>query len=161
MAWLGRGSPPLVVVGTSGAYTYIYIYIIMLKGKVMGFELATRRSGLNMFFKEWQIIILNYLWSVQPNGTTSAMVWNHLKNFMSEPMSRASVINFLKNMTERGVLRENIELGKGGCHGVYYLNFSESEFKQQIVELFVRKLMEEYPEETKKAVIGVRLHNKA
>jgi len=127
----------------------------------MDFELATSRSGLNMFFKEWQITILNYLWSVQPNGTTSSMVWNHLKNSMSEPMSRASVINFLKNMTERGVLRENVESGKGGFHGVYYLNFSESEFKQQIVELFVRKLMEEYPEETKKAVIGVRLHNKA
>jgi len=127
----------------------------------MGFELATSRSGLNMFFKEWQITILNYLWSVQPNGTTSSMVWNHLKNFMSEPMSRASVINFLKIMTERGVLRENVESGKGGFHGVYYLNFSESEFKQQIVEHFVRKLMEEYPDEAKKVIIDVILYKEA
>jgi len=58
----------------------------------MGFELDTSQLGLGMFFKEWQIRILRYLWSTQSNGATSGMVWNHLRETMDEPVSRASVI---------------------------------------------------------------------
>ena len=122
----------------------------------MSFELAASQSGLNMFLKEWQIDILNYLWSIQPSGATSAMVWGHLKDSMSEPMSRASVINFLKDMAAKGVLREDEKPGKGGYHGVYYPSFSEPEFKRHLAEHFIRRLMEEYPEETRKVLIDAR-----
>jgi len=39
---------------------------------------------------------------------------------------------------------------------VYYLRFSESEFKQHFAEHFIRKLLEEYPAETRKVVIEAK-----
>lgn len=122
----------------------------------MGFELDTSKSGLDMFFKEWQIMILSYLWSVQKNGAKSGMVWDHLHSTMIEPVSRASVINFLKEMAKKGVLKEDIEPGKGGYHGVYYPLFSESEFKRHLVEHFFSKLLEEYPGEAKKVLLEAK-----
>lgn len=118
----------------------------------MGFELDTSQSGLDMFFRDWQIRILGYLWGTQLNGATSGMVWDHLQETMVEPMSRASVINYLKDMAENGVLREDKEPGRGGYHGVYYPNYSESEFKQYLAEYIIRKLLEEYPVETGKVL---------
>lgn len=36
----------------------------MLKGGRMGFKLETGLSRLDVFFKEWQIRVLGYLWIV-------------------------------------------------------------------------------------------------
>jgi predicted transcriptional regulator len=116
-------------------------------------QLDTSKSGLDMFFKEWQIMILSYVWSVQKNGAKSGMVWDHLLGTMIKPVSRASVINFLKEMAERGVLREDKESRKGGYHGVYYSMFSESEFKRHLAEHLISKLLEEYPGEARKVVL--------
>ena len=105
-----------------------------------------------MFFRDWQIRILGYLWGTQLNGTTSGMVWSHLEDTMDEPVSRAPVINYLKDMAENGVLREDKEPGKGGYHGVYYQKYTESEFKQHIAEYVIRKLLKEFPGETHKII---------
>ncbi len=48
-----------------------------------------------MFFKDWELRVLEYVWSVQPSGAKSKDVWSHLQRTMPEPVSRASVINFL------------------------------------------------------------------
>ena len=45
--------------------------------------------------KEWELRVLEYLWSIYPSGASSREVWSHLQQTMSEPISRASVINFL------------------------------------------------------------------
>jgi len=62
---------------------------------MMSFKLNTGRENLPMFFKDWELRVLEYLWSVQPSGAKSKDVWSHLQRTMPEPVSRASVINFL------------------------------------------------------------------
>jgi len=105
-----------------------------------------------MFFKGWQLKVLEYLWSIQPSGANSKEVWSHLQETMPEPMSRASVIYFLQDMAEKGVLTEERKTGKGGYHGVYSHKYSEAEFKQYIAEYVIRKLLNEFPVETRKAI---------
>ena len=122
----------------------------------MSYQLDTGQENLPMFFKDWELRVLKYLWDIQPSGAKSKDAWNHLQQTMSEPVSRASVINFLKEMAEKGVLREDMEPGKGGYHGVYYSMFSESEFKRHLAEHFIRKLLEEYPSEARKVILEAK-----
>ena len=55
-------------------------------------------------------------------------------------------------MAEKGVLTEEKKSGKGGYHGIYYHKYSETEYKQHLAEHFIRKLLKEFPEETRKAI---------
>jgi len=116
------------------------------------FELDTGEKGLPMFFKGWQLKVLEYLWGIQPSGANSREVWSHLQKAMPEPVSRASVIYFLQDMAERGVLTQELKTGKGGHHGIYSHKYSEKEFKQYIAEYVIRKLLMEFPVETRKAI---------
>ena len=50
------------------------------------------------------------------------------------------------------MLREDQEPGKGGYHGIYFQKYTESEFKQYLAEHIIRKLLEEYPVETRKVL---------
>jgi hypothetical protein len=61
----------------------------------MSYQLDTGRENLPMFFKEWELRVLEYLWSIYPSGASSREVRSHLQQTMSEPISRALVINFL------------------------------------------------------------------
>ena len=116
------------------------------------FELDTGEKGLSMFFKGWQLKVFKYLWSIQPSGANSREVWSHIQETMPEPMSRASVINFLQDMAEKGVLNQELKTGKGGHHGIYYHKYSESEFKQYLAEHIISKLLQEFPDEARKAI---------
>jgi len=116
------------------------------------FELDAREKGLPMFFKGWQLKVLEYLWGIQPSGANSREVWSHLQNTMPEPVSRASVINFLQDMSEKGVLTQELKTGKGGHQGIYYHKYNEQAFKQYIAEYVIRKLLKEFPKETRKAL---------
>jgi hypothetical protein len=41
----------------------------------MPLQLDTGKESLEMFFKDWQVEALRYLWSVQPEGANSRNVW--------------------------------------------------------------------------------------
>jgi predicted transcriptional regulator len=105
-----------------------------------------------MFFKDWQLKVLTYLWNIQSSGANSREVWSTLQNTMGEPISRASVINFLTDMAEKGVLNEEKKSGKGGYHGIYSHKYSESKFKQYLADHFIRKLLNEFPNETRNVI---------
>ena len=105
-----------------------------------------------MFFKDWELKVLKFLWSIKPSGATSKEVLDNVLQSMGEPISRASIINFLQDMAEKGVLIEERRTGKGGYHGVYYQKYTESEFKQHIAEYVIRKLLKEFPGETQKVI---------
>ena len=118
----------------------------------MSYHLDLSKEGLHMSFKNWELKVLEYLWSIKPNGATSKEVWDNVLQSMGEPISRASVINFLQDMAEKGVLTEEKRTGRGGYHGVYYHKYTESEFKQHIAEYVIRKLLKEFPGETQKVI---------
>jgi predicted transcriptional regulator len=65
-----------------------------------------------------------------------------------ETISRASVINFLEDLREMGVLSGEERTGKGGHHWVYYPKLDEAGFKRFIAETLLEKLIREFPGET-------------
>jgi len=118
----------------------------------MPLKLDTGKESLYMFFKDWQVESLRYLWRVQPEGANSRAVWVNVNESLQDSISRASVINFLNYMVDEALITYTETTGKGGHHRVYYMKYSETEFKQQIVGLIITKLLKEYPEETRKAL---------
>lgn len=120
--------------------------------RTMSFRLNLGNERLAMIFKNWQIESIRYLWRIQPEGANSRVVWTNVNNSFNGSISRASIINFLNNMVDEGLLDYEDATGKGGHHRVYRIGFTEQEFKTQIVARIVSKLLKEYPQETRKAL---------
>jgi len=83
-------------------------------------------------------------------GTNSATV--RRKAYGKTEISRANVINFLEQLAREGILERWEETGKGGHRGVYRLNLSESQLREHLTLKVLRKLLEEFPEETRNTV---------
>jgi hypothetical protein len=116
----------------------------------MPLELDTGRDHLEMFFKDWQVEALRYLWSVRPGDANSRAVWENVNLSLQGSISRASVINFLNAMVDEGLLTYTERTGKGGHQRLYTIAFDEQEFKTHVVGLMIGKLIEEFPQETRK-----------
>jgi len=120
--------------------------------RTMFHRLNLGNERLAMIFKDWQIEVIRYLWGIQPDGANSRAVWTNANKSLNGSISRASIINFLNNMVDEGLLDYEDTTGKGGHHRVYRMGFTEQEFKTQIVTRIVSKLLKEYPQETIKAL---------
>jgi len=118
----------------------------------MPLQLDTGKENLEMFFKDWQVEALRYLWSVQPEGANSRTVWTNVNDSLQGSISRASIINYLNAMVDEGLFTYTETTGKGGHHRVYYMSYGEAEFKQHIAGLIITKLLKEYPQETRIAL---------
>ena len=118
----------------------------------MPLQLDTREKDLAMFFKDWQIESLRYLWSIHPEGANSRAVYQNVNKTLEDSISRASVINYLNAMVDDGMLDYTETTGKGGHHRVYTIAYTETEFKRRIAELVIIKLLREYPQEAGKAL---------
>jgi hypothetical protein len=119
-----------------------------------GIEYDVSQAGFLAVLKDWQLKAMQVVWG-SPEGANSRIVWqrvNLLLMEMSETISRASVINFLEAMRERGVLSGDDRTGKGGHHWVYYPAMDEAGFKRFIASTLLESLMRDFPEETLKAI---------
>jgi len=105
-----------------------------------------------MFFKDWQVEALRYLWTVHPEGANSREVWTNVNHHLKGSISRASIINYLNAMVDEGLIIYTETTGKGGHHRVYTIRYDEAAFKQQIGGQIITKLLKEYPQETRKAI---------
>jgi len=105
-----------------------------------------------MFFKDWQVESLRYLWSIQPEGANSRAVWIKVNESFEGSISRASIINYLNDMVDEELLTFTERTGKGGHQRVYRLTFTNEDFKAHIASQMISKLLREYPQETKKAL---------
>jgi Fe2+ or Zn2+ uptake regulation protein len=86
------------------------------------------KTGLDMFFKPYQITALKILWdSSEP--LSSRTVWEEVNKNMAESISRASIINFLNDSVELGILDFIRTTGKGGYRRLYSAKFSRVEIK--------------------------------
>ena len=118
----------------------------------MPLQLDTGKESLDMFFKDYQVESLRYLWSIRPEGANSRAVWTNVNDSLQGSISRASIINYLNAMVDEGLLTYTETTGKGGIQRVYYMKHGEPEFKQHIAGLIIGKLLKEYPQETRKAL---------
>jgi len=55
-------------------------------------------------------------------------------------------------MVDEELLSYNEATGKGGPHRIYYMKYSENEFKEHIAGLIISKLLLEYPLGTRKVI---------
>ena len=96
------------------------------------------KEGLEMFFKPYQIQVLKTLWSTG-KPLNSGEVWRAIG---VDQISRASVINFLNEMTEDGFLVMETTTGKGGHYGLYSPRWDEKGTKKHLVMAITEKLQE-------------------
>jgi len=107
----------------------------------------TSEKGLLTLFKPYQAALLEHIWDLNSSdrvGVTSGQAYEFLKAH-PDSKSRASVINFLNEMVEEGVLTYEEESGKGGYHRVYYPKKDREQFAQHVVETISNKLAETFP----------------
>ncbi len=115
-------------------------------------EYDTSQKGFNTVLRGWQLKAMKAVWS-SPSGANSRTVHQKVNQALKgETISRASIINFLEDMREMGVLSGVEETGKGGYHWVYHPKLDELGFKNYIVEKMLDCLMSSFPEETREAI---------
>ena len=124
----------------------------------MAFVFDSSEKGLGIVMKGYQEVSMRFLWERGEEGAISREAWAQVNKVLmkkGESISRASIINFLNDMVDAEVLKYEERTGKGGYHRVYYPVFDEAGFKEFIAKLFIRKLLEEFPEETNKAILKI------
>lgn len=107
----------------------------------------TSEEGLLTLFKPYQAVLLEHLWELNENervGQNSGQAHKFLQD-KPEKKSRASVIFFLNDMVEEGVLEYEERTGKGGHHRVYYPKINRDEFADYVVRKITSKLKEVFP----------------
>ena len=118
-------------------------------------EYDMSQIGLRAVIKDWQEKALSVVWETS-EGINSRMVYEKVNKLLgSESISRASVINFLEDMREMGVLRGEERTGKGGHHWVYFPGMDEAGFKKFIAEKLISSMLASFPEETEKAIRSI------
>ncbi len=117
-----------------------------------GIEYETGQKGLQAVLKDYQEQALKEIWA-NPTGLNSRKVHTQVnQRLKTRTISRASIINFLEDMREMGILKGEEKTGKGGHHWVYTPAMDESGFKHYIAETLIKCLLTNFPEETKKAI---------
>lgn len=112
----------------------------------------TSETGFNAVLRDWQIKVMRIIWG-KPEGIISRVAHQEVNQALKgETISRASVINFLEDMREMGVLNGREVTGKGGYHWIYGAGMDEEGFKGFIVKRMMATLMESFPEETREVL---------
>ena len=117
----------------------------------MPLKIDVGEDGFNMVLKPYQILAMKYLWASPGEGRSSREVYDAVNEALpgGESISRASIINSLNALVDDGVLGFHEITGKGGHRRIYKALHDESGFKRYIAETAMRKLLHEYPEETR------------
>jgi len=100
-------------------------------------------SGLEMFFKDWQVPLIQKLLTSEVEMKT-AEAWEYVNEHLpeDESISRASVINFLYAQKEEGTLVSREEYGKGGSHFIYRRAKNLPQFIVDVRVQFADKMFE-------------------
>ena len=112
---------------------------------IMKFDMM--QEGLLTVFKPYQAVLMEHIWDLNKSenvGVTSGEAHQFLQ-VQPERKSRASVIFFLNDMVEEGVLDYEERTGKGGYHRVYYPLMDRDGFQKYITEKINSKLEKMFP----------------
>ena len=110
----------------------------------------TSKQGLSKVLRKYQELALRYVWEIGDRGVNSRLVYFAVNEELpsERSISRASIIFFLNDMVDEGVLGFRDATGKGGHHRVYYPLMDESEYIKQIVYTCITSLIADFREET-------------
>ena len=107
----------------------------------------TKKEGLNTLFKPYQVKLLEHIWELNESekvGVNSSRAHEYLLT-TSEKKSRASVIFFLNDLVDEGILDYEERTGKGGHHRVYYPKMDRDEFANYVTNTITAKLSKAFP----------------
>ena len=111
------------------------------------------KEGLEKVLRDYQIKALQIIWNSDNNGMTSREVYQAVnKSLGSKTISRASIINFLNDMCDEGVLKYEEETCKGGTRRKYFTGLNELGFKKHVASVVLKSMMRDFPVQTKEAV---------
>ena len=113
----------------------------------MPLKIDTSKTGLEMFFKPWQIQALDHLQTINPQGANSGAV--HRVVNQKTKINRTSIYNFLNYCVDEGLVTYDLSTGKGGHHRVNAITIAEKGLLEHLKEETVCFLMKEFPEATK------------
>ena len=116
----------------------------------MPIQMGPSKSGLERFFKPWQIEALNHLRSIHPEGANSRAVYKAVNQ--KTKISRASIINFLNDSANVSILTYLETTGKGGRHRVYALTHTENGLKTYLVKELISQINNEVHKETRRVI---------
>lgn len=88
--------------------------------------------------------VSNCIWELngkEKTGVSSGQAYQYLQT-LPEKKSRASVIFFLNDMVDEGVLDYEEESGKGGYHKIYYQKVDRKQFAEHVTRTVTDKLHE-------------------
>ena len=110
----------------------------------MKFDLE--KEGLESIFKPYQIRVWKHL--VKYHSAISRETYENeiewAKKQSEKPMSRASIIFFMNDMVEAGLLTYSLRTGKGGHHRVYHTKFNSlDELKSEMTKRVVAHVNKE------------------
>ena len=116
----------------------------------------TGEDGFRTVFKDYQEEALRYLWRLDGDGASSRDVWVQVnKELVGTPrrsISRASIINYLNDMVDEGVVDYHEITGKGGHRRIYSARYDEAGSKMYMAKKILSKLLEIWSEATRAAL---------
>ena len=86
------------------------------------------KTGLNIFFKPWQTIIVEKILSSDTKWTTKEAYEYVNAKLGDKKISRASVFSFLQKLEREGLLRDAKRVARGGFGMVYWRIMDLTEF---------------------------------
>ena len=105
-------------------------------------------KGLLTLFKPYQAALLEHIWDLNGGGVRVGINSRQAHKFLQDhpdKKSRASVIFFMNDMVEEGILTYDEKSGKGGYHKIYYPKMNKEQFAHHVVKTITRKLGEVFP----------------
>ncbi len=117
-------------------------------------QLDTDKNGLEAIFRAWQVPLIEELFNRK-------LISREAHEFLKElgistggkgrglSPSRASVINFLNELVDLGLLAYDTRTGKGGYYRIYKMTFTREEFNHELLARFVLTLQSIFPQESK------------
>lgn len=116
----------------------------------MPIVLDPTKSGFEKVLRDYQIEALKHVWESANKGVTSREVYLHVNKVLGgvKTVSRASIINFLNDMCDDGVLNYEEETCKGGMRRKYFPGLDEEGFKKYIAKTVFESLLKDFPDQT-------------
>ncbi|MBS7630065.1 BlaI/MecI/CopY family transcriptional regulator [Candidatus Bathyarchaeota archaeon] len=120
----------------------------------MTIVIDSSKQGLEKILRDYQIESLRVVWENASRGVTSREVYANVNKVLEnlKTISRASIINFLNDMCDEGVLAYEEETCKGGMRRKYFPKLDEEGFKKYVAKTVFQSLLKDFPEQTLEAL---------
>ena len=120
------------------------------------FVFDTSKDDFETVMRGYHALAMKFLWEKGERGVTTGETWVHVNKILmekKESISRASIIQFLSKIEEKGLATFIEKPGKGGYHRVYFPAYDEESFRRSIADKVISKLLEIWPEETRAILV--------